>query len=306
MWGNYIDRVLEEYQKKQLSNTLSPQLRRPTTTKLRKACEILYSSATINKEDEKILYDFFNLTGDKSTYLQTIRKFDVDKFRPLLNFINRKTNKTDEKNIELLALLIDFKKRPFELGESYLPEDRKDTEDNRSKVANNIEKEAETPGIKVEVDRPVATPGIGIEQKNFRRLKFRIRRKQIWIGVVFIILITSISFLVLTNNKKAKFGSASNESCMYWTGDHYARISCEKKINDGIVVALDSDRLEKFRRITKTDTITQNAIGYVWYYKKDGQLEYYTSGGYHPIYINDSLKPITRYIITKHLGKEIK
>lgn len=41
-----------------------------------------------------------------------IRRFDPDKFKPLVNFLKKNLN-TNEKNVELLAWLIDFPARPY-------------------------------------------------------------------------------------------------------------------------------------------------------------------------------------------------
>src|SRR5205085_535690 len=91
------------------------------------------------------------------------------------------------------------------------------------------------------------------------------------------------------------------QSCMYWSDDHFERISCNQKKKLVLVIAFDSVRYHDFKKITKQDTITYAAIGHVWYSKKDNELEYYTSDGYHPVRVTDHLKPITAHIIDTHL-----
>ncbi len=52
-----------------------------------------------------------------------IQRCDTDKFRPLVNYLRGRSESTDEKNIELLAWLIDFPGRPWELGKTYSDDD---------------------------------------------------------------------------------------------------------------------------------------------------------------------------------------
>lgn len=92
-----------------------------------------------------------------------------------------------------------------------------------------------------------------------------------------------------------------NESCMYWTGDHYEQTSCNQKHGDTLIIALDSTKLLHFKKITRPDTITKNAIGHVWYIKINREIEFYTSDGNHPLDEKRRLKPITAYMIDKYI-----
>ncbi len=59
-----------------------------------------------------MLKTFFQIPLDQELRISTVKKFDVDKFKPLSNFFKFGLN-TRDKNIELLAWLIDFKLRPY-------------------------------------------------------------------------------------------------------------------------------------------------------------------------------------------------
>ncbi|MBE9598680.1 hypothetical protein [Pedobacter sp. MC2016-24] len=59
-----------------------------------------------------MLKEFFELPFDQEISAVAVRKCDPDKFRPLCNFL-KKDIMTREKNIELLAWLIDFRPRPY-------------------------------------------------------------------------------------------------------------------------------------------------------------------------------------------------
>lgn len=93
---------------------------------------------------------------------------------------------------------------------------------------------------------------------------------------------------------------------MYWAVDHYEPSPCNKKIEGVLLIALDSFKLNNFRRITVPDTITYASIGILWYYKpKRDSVEFYTAEGFHPIMYNRRLKPVTKYMVDVHvLGKK--
>jgi hypothetical protein len=90
-------------------------------------------------------------------------------------------------------------------------------------------------------------------------------------------------------------------NCMYWHEDHYEPVSCNQKIPHARVIALDTVKLKNFRKITRPDTLTYEAMGKVWYCKINGKLEFYTSDGEHPVVFGRELKAITIYIIDKYI-----
>ena len=62
-------------------------------------------------------------------------------FRPVVNFMLRKTKKPDEKVIELLAWLINFEPRPFNYGKKYIPDDTVWIDDDVEEMQEEEEKE---------------------------------------------------------------------------------------------------------------------------------------------------------------------
>ncbi len=289
MFQDYVDRINEKYHEMRTSGQLSPRLAQPTLARLREECMDVYI-ARFDRKDENTLRVFFRHTGDTNTLARTIERFDLGKFKPLRNFLTGRTNSTDQKNIELLAWLIDFKRRPFELGENY----NLDGEDNVSKQTMNDGKTVES-GIKKDTDKPGST-GEQASQTGKSAKKKR--------GVIIAIAI----LLLAAVGYKWGFNSSSGNSitgqgeCMYWTGDHYEFISCQQR-KDTLVVALDTLRLRNFRRITNTDTITHHSVGKLWYRKKNGKLEIYSSGGYDPVDIQVELRPLSEHMFRKYLNK---
>ncbi len=68
--------------------------------------------------------------------------------------------------------------------------------------------------------------------------------------------------------------STGNGGCMYWAGDHYQPVPCNQKVPNTLVVALDTLLIKNFRKITQPDTITNRAIGLVWYSKINNKVEF--------------------------------
>lgn len=86
-------------------------LTHPTAAKLRNECLILFKRG-LDRADTRMLKSFLGWSDKEEIYESAIKRFDPDKFKPLNNFL-KKGIKTDEKNIELLAWLIDFRPRPY-------------------------------------------------------------------------------------------------------------------------------------------------------------------------------------------------
>jgi len=97
------------------------------------------------------------------------------------------------------------------------------------------------------------------------------------------------------------FSKNSNQECMYWANDHYQPISCTETVGDTAIIALDTFKVAHLRKINRPDTLTRNALGKVWYVKINvDSTEFFTAGGFHPIFTTKKLKPITAYMINKY------
>ena len=97
---NYIQEVLSDYKVRRVKQTLSARLLIPTPSGLKEECLCVYREKKLPKSD-KLLRSFFGSLDNEDDYLQRIRGYDVDKFKPLVNFLNGKTTKTNIKNVEL-------------------------------------------------------------------------------------------------------------------------------------------------------------------------------------------------------------
>lgn len=111
MIEKYKSEVIEFYELKRDAGQLSPNLTNITPAKIRKEVFALLGACT-NSSDVRMLKEFFELPFQKQLSDIPFRKWDIDKFRPLCTFLKKRIN-TRDKNIELLAWLIDFQPRPF-------------------------------------------------------------------------------------------------------------------------------------------------------------------------------------------------
>lgn len=319
---DYQQLVMQAYERKKVNNTLPYGLMYLTPAKLRDEC-VKRCTKDVTRQDEKVIRDFCGDLNESRNCHVIIQRCDTDKFRPLVNYLKGKSENTDVKNIELLAWLIDFPGRPWELGKNFPA----DEGINEASVLNDASLAA---GDQVtasdflvnppeaESDKPAANPAIpenpiipgwiddsmGKERLGIRTVGTNNQKKiggkstKTLAAVVMLSLALGTGTMWLWKDKNQMLNS---RDCMYWHEDHYEPIPCNQKVPDAMLIALDTMKLKNFRKITRPDTITYQAIGKVWYSKINGKIEYYTSGGAHPVVFGRQLKPITAYIIDKYI-----
>lgn len=307
MYRDYIDAILACYNQKRATNEVSQNMIEPTPAQLKDEC-IIVCNQQFEQRDISILKTFFGGGSDKKTILKAIEDFPTDKFKPLVNFLKNKTKDPERKTVELLAWLINFQPRPFELGRKYeagacaavtekrFIENLKDNKDDQTFTGKDNTQETGQDA------QPSAIPVTTTSSKSALNLK------RIALPLIPLIFIsTGIYWFGSQNstNNPMTLSLKESESCMYWTGEQYEQISCSQKKGDTLIIALDPERLNRLKRITQTDTISYNSRGFVWYVKINGELEYYTSDGFHPVHQQLRLRPITDYIIRKYIKREV-
>ncbi|MBZ4192555.1 hypothetical protein [Niabella beijingensis] len=295
MYKDYIDQILQDYEQKKSSGILHLNLSAPTPARLRDECRIVCTEKW-QRKDEQTLRNFFGKTGDERTYPRIIENFDIDKFRPLINFINNPKIRTDEKNIELLAWLTGFEPRPYtswekngirELDELVMevavPEEE-------HKPVGEVQEDNTMEGNKEEeVEVFAAKPEAPVKP----RFRFKIRTAPLIISVLALLGIPGYRYITWDHSKE--------DACMYWTGDHYQQIPCNQKVYGALVIPLDTVKLLHFRKVTRPDTITEADINRMSYIRLNGGIEFYTRKGEHPVYTERSLSPLTEHIYEKHI-----
>ena len=90
----------------------SGSLLEPTPALLKQLCILKIESCS--KIDLEVFDRFFVFKSGENKMRQ-IENFDTDKFRPLCNFLKGKTKSIQHLSLEVIAVLIDFEARPFNL-----------------------------------------------------------------------------------------------------------------------------------------------------------------------------------------------
>ncbi|WP_374164476.1 hypothetical protein [Arcticibacter sp. MXS-1] len=243
------------------------------------------------KSDEKFLKDFFGPKADINEYRAAIKRHETDRFRPLCNFLKGKIANTEEKNTELLAWLIDYPSRPYRAGwraprkdESKPPiHGPKDKEENNSPLPP-------PPTAPLPPAAPTST-GKQTDQVDSSLAK-NIFSKQKVILLFALIMVSTVGSAIYFRPKP--------KECMYWTGDRYIPVSCDAQIFNKTIIALDTMKVAHFKRITRPDTITFKALGFVWYSKINNKVEFFTADGVNPEHSKKELKRATKYMIKKY------
>jgi hypothetical protein len=292
---DYIQVVLEEYRRKVVAGQLPLGLIQLSPAKIKEAC-LEVCRDRYEPKDGKILKTFFGDSADREACLRAIDRCEIDKFRPLIKFLKGTITVTDGKNIELLAWLIDFTDRPWQMGKKYATDIVPDQVEQSLNEGGSIEVDREEPkkqGSALNSYRePILTPlKATITHPKFSKAMFPVSMILVTVGIGVWIWVNKTIVRVPTGP----------QACMYWAGDHYEQVSCNVHFTDTVVIALDSGKLVHFRKITQPDTITSNSIGSVWYVRYRKDYEYYTADGYHPIDPTLRLRPITEYIIRNHI-----
>jgi hypothetical protein len=281
MFEDYREKVFEAYRNKKESNLLSLNLALPTPAKLRDECLKVYAERFL-KKDEKALRLFFDVPTEGNDYGKSIKNVDIDNFKPLINFLKGKTSQTDDKNIELLAWLINYSQRPYLAGNLNY---------------NNPEKEDAVNKIDDVSARDIKAVSNRVDIHDIEQTKRGISKP---VYLLLLLLLATFGGYIITK--------LFTPQCMYWDGQAYQAINCNSKnpINEEII-AINQQKLNHLKKIAKPDTITMKAIGHVWYIKINvDSVEFYTSHGDYPLDTQKPLKPLTKYILQKYIVKKMK
>jgi hypothetical protein len=304
MFADYITLVLQDYEQKRENNTVPKALLHLKPAGIRDLCLSLYMKENYDpKKDGITLNYFFGQHDDNAGMARAIKNFELAKFKPLINYLKKGTEETNEKNIELLAWLLGFEPRPFEFGKKY-EVGVKTKFSNTEVVITDVDPGTTGKPEEATLNNDITKPQIFTTAQP-TPLKKGISNTNIAIGILVITIILSGIIYIYNNgnNKNNVMGSTLKgpEACMYWTGDHYEQVSCNEKINNTLIIALDSFKLLHFKKITQPDTITQKHVGNIWYIKTEGDIEFYTAEGAYPADMKKRLKPATAYIIDKYI-----
>lgn len=86
-------------------------LMQPTPARLKKMCIYVWDVLTV--ADKEVYKRFFMCKEDAELY-KKIQNFDIDRFKPLTNFLKGKSELTSLNSLDLLAVLLGLNARPYQ------------------------------------------------------------------------------------------------------------------------------------------------------------------------------------------------
>lgn len=280
--GEYIKALKAKYEEVKLAE-FSIFLLNPSPAELKILCLLLFDNG-ISKQDQEIIDIFFDL-NDESSKRKQMECFDVDKLKPIGNFLKGKTETTRVVNLDLIAFLVDFYPRPYR------------------KFMTGKEKLKLTTDFSInESSRKDKKREVVIEKSGgvLEGFKMSVISKRMVLVVLALLVCGSVSYGV----KNIFF---PNKNCMVWVENHYEAVEYDRVKDTSEVSPLNQGILDNFKKITVCDTTTFFRNGnydnpLVWYGKSPNKkkYEYFNQPGLHPE-TGKTLKPISKYIIKKYI-----
>ena len=278
---DYKKRVKAKYEEAK-TGEFSGFLLKPSPAELKNLCLVLVDKG-INKLDREILDRFFDL-NDKSSIQKQIEHFEVDKLRPITNFLKGKTETTRAVNLDLIAVLVDFNPRPY-----------------KKFMSGNKEELTEDLAIK----EILKNEERGVKENNKNEILFEEFKKKSFSKKIAFAVIPLFVFGAAGYGVKNIFFRDKN--CMVWVNNHYEAAEYDKVKDTSEVSPFNQDVLDNFKKIAVSDSTTFFKNGdynhpLVWYGKSPNkrEYEYFNYPGLHPE-TGKTLKPISKYIIKKYI-----
>ncbi|WP_354305299.1 hypothetical protein [Pedobacter sp. UYP1] len=343
MFEEYKKEVLEFYFLKKGAQELSPNLENPGRSKLKKECLKIYAEK-YTKKDDQILKLFFDPLGKFNDHIKSIEKFELDKFRPLVSFLQKGTGIRDEEPVKLLGWLTGFdsyqdwrSKKENREPERAEDSDPDQEDDSRLEVGDkeiNDENENslgdDSDGTSTENNIDSTEKNIDCTEKNIDSTEENIdsnknaddnedEKEEIVIDSdriespgtpVKATILTCVALLLLVSGlfflfkKNTIRQPSAGEKCMYWAVDHYEPARCDEKIEDVTLIPINQKLLNNLRKINVIDTLTRYSLGKVWYTRVGGKHEFFTDSGMHPVDTLKRLRPLSNYILSNHVSHD--
>lgn len=296
-YPDYIRLVKQAYKEKRAGNELSPLLSKSTPANLRKECLNVFQERYTNS-DEQTIRAFFG-TGRQP--LQLIRDFETDRFRPLDNYLKEHTENTDAANLELLAWLIDFRHRRWAYDKDFQLSDEE-----LYFLEHNCKKEKEDKEMAVALPEQPAEEDSGPAQEKVEAPALSgaaagtVKKKSKRLLIILLLLVIGAggSYAIWRQ------WNSANMVCVYWSGDHYEQVSCNEDPKGRMIITMNAEKVKRFKRITRLDTVTAWSIGKLYYVKDSNTIKLYTEGGKYPGDPKRSLRVLSRYIYETYLSSK--
>ncbi|PRD45005.1 hypothetical protein [Sphingobacterium haloxyli] len=280
----------------------------PSPGELRSWCLERYLRG-LSPEDESVFIYFFNRERSTKDLATIIESFDLDKLRPLRNFISGDTQRRPDENIvKLLAVLIDFKPRPYKASHwderVYTGGLINDEENPSTSGSNSGDSFVEPPGTDraekgahtQKAVEPEKVENTEYKEDALKPIEIKRRTKNnklLYTGIG--LAVVTVLFVV--------YNIFTSANCMCWNGERYVEVDCQDKGQPYQVIGLDKNKLVHFQKITRPDTLNHENARQVWYSKINNEVEFFTYPGHHPVEYGRSLKAATEYIIDRYAGE---
>ena len=311
---DYKNAIKAKY-KEEAEGEYSNYLSSPTPANLRKLCVKRFQSNN-NREDLNGFESFFDFPFDKDKR-NLFGSDELNKLESVKRFLLGVTERPNDDTIQLAAILVDLRPRPFnEFIKQQEPENQKlidelrGTNDLKEEVSSDdilIEKEESDICIDTDINLPpyeedaVPTkeqmdiqPVFGTIEKQPKPKSKKLLYVAIATGLVGLIVLFNFIF--------------SQKECMQCSNDHYELVDCDLKI-EGFGMANQIELIDKsaldLKKVNVCDTtqfFDKNGDAIIWYAKTASGIDFFNGHGRHPEN-NRSLRPVTKYIIDKYVKK---
>ncbi|RAR47605.1 hypothetical protein [Flavobacterium lacus] len=264
------------------ANDVSGILAHPSPAQLRTLTLIILDKGVSKREEESLRIFFEAKEGEDLK--RAIQRFSIDKFKSIISFLKGEKDTENAMRVEIAALLIGFKDRPY------------------TEFSKTGFKESQNEGVNVILFTP---PGIPSENKTQEKKS----NFFLWIEKNKLITIFMLIALVLFGFSFWQF-VFTEKQCMQWQNDHYEVVDCINSATSSSgndIIALNKSLLT-FRKVEVVDTtifFSKQGKPLYWYCKVNGKPDFFNElgDGRHPE-TGKSLNPITHYIIDKYVLKK--
>lgn len=298
---DYKNAIKAKYEKEKEEGDYSNNLSSPTPANLRKLCVKRFASNT-DKDDLIAFESFFDFPFDKDKR-NLFGGDELNKLVKVRRFFQGITENPADDTIQLAAILVDLRPRPFNKYRKQI--DEEDLElFNELTIPNNSVKEVASDNLndqaQIEDLNDSKTDGV-IEEprleskkpvkknKYFEKLFNRSKPTMITTAFIFCLIATIIYFAFIKKH------------CMQWSQDHFEVVDCNSNSSDNQnkIIPYDANLLE-FKKLRVCDTTTNYST--IWYSKKNNVVEFFNTHGKNPV--NDSpLKAVSKHIFETYAEK---
>ncbi|RZK01505.1 MAG: hypothetical protein EOO46_20110 [Flavobacterium sp.] len=264
MFEIYQDAVFAFY-RRQVENGLLSHLDQPSPGVLRSECLRANRNSPLSNEIVSLSTFFGVVNTDTEATNRLIENFDLDRLRPLRNFMIGDTQTPQRIIVEILAWLIDFEHRPYQPGR---------------------------------VEPPVIGGNGGLGP-IVQELKFW--QYPAFINAMVVLVFSFCGYLIWQFNFNTSSNAPKpNEKYMYWTGNHFEPIDSSQSSSYKIVETLDLKRMHGFKKIHFRDLLTKEDIGKVHLFGQKEKATYFTQDGAYPGEPTKKLRALSLHTLSNY------